>query len=144
MDGLILILGYVSHLALITPKQCKSDIPLTLAGLISTIVDISKVRKKRLNELQKVFYFHKFSQNVIQETVWKATVVPIENLRASKAKTNINNFACAKHSNGKEHHSKKCSKPRCAYCDYIKEGIFRTCKTTGIYFTLNRKYDVRG
>ena len=75
------------------PKQCKNDIPFTLAGLISTIVEISEVRKKRLDELQKVFYFHKYSQNVIQETVWKATVVPIENLRASRAKTDINNFA---------------------------------------------------
>ena len=35
------------------------------------------------------------------------------------------------YSTKKEHYSKKCTKTRCACCDYIKEGSFHTFKTTG-------------
>ena len=38
--------------------------------------------------------------------------------------------------NKKEHYSKKCTKTRCACCDYIKEGSFHTFKTTGDIFYL--------
>ena len=40
------------------------------------------------------------------------------------------------YSNKKEHCSKKCTKTRCACCDYIKEGSFHTFKTTGDIFYL--------
>ena len=40
------------------------------------------------------------------------------------------------YSNKKEYCSKKCTKTRCACCDYIKEGSFHTFKTTGDIFYL--------
>ena len=40
------------------------------------------------------------------------------------------------YSNKKEHCSKKCTKSRCACCDYIKEGSFHTFKATGDIFYL--------
>ena len=36
------------------PKQCKKNIPFTLARRICIIVENKKVRKKRLDELQKL------------------------------------------------------------------------------------------
>ena len=42
----------------------------------------------------------------------------------------------AKYSNKKEHYRKKCTKPRCTCCVYIKEGSFHTFKTTGDIFYL--------
>ena len=41
------------------------------------------------------------------------------------------NLTRVQYSNEKEHYSKKRTRPRCACCDYIKEGIFHTFKTTG-------------
>ena len=40
------------------------------------------------------------------------------------------------YSNKKEYCSKKCTKTRCACCDYIKEGSFHTFKTAGDIFYL--------
>ena len=42
----------------------------------------------------------------------------------------------AKYLNKKEHYRKKCTKPRCTCCVYIKEGSFHTFKTTGDIFYL--------
>ena len=53
----------------------------------------SEFTKKRLDELQKNLYFQEYPQNVIQEAIRKATSIFIGNLRASKAKTVINNLA---------------------------------------------------
>ena len=53
----------------------------------------SEFTKKRLDELQKVLYFQEYPQNVIQEAIRKTTSISIENLRASKAETVINNLA---------------------------------------------------
>ena len=76
------------------PKQCKNNIPFGLARRIGTLVENSKVRKKKsLDELQKVWYFQEYSQNLIQKAIWKTTSILIENLNVSKAKTGINNLA---------------------------------------------------
>ena len=75
------------------PKQCKKNIPFTLARRICTIVENNEVRKKRLDELQKVLYSQEYPQNLVQEAIRKVTSIPIENLRASKAKTDSNNLA---------------------------------------------------
>ena len=48
------------------PKQCKKNIPFTLARKICTIVENNEVRKKRLDELQKVLYSQEYPQNLIQ------------------------------------------------------------------------------
>ena len=53
----------------------------------------NEVRKKRLDELQKVLYSQEYPQNLVQEAIRKVTSIPIENLRASKAKTDSNNLA---------------------------------------------------
>ena len=81
------------HLTLATHKQCKNNIPFTLARRICTIVENSEFIKKRLNELQKVLYSQEYPQNLIEEAIRKAQSIPIENLRASKAKTDNNNLA---------------------------------------------------
>ena len=73
--------------------QCKNTIPFTLARRICTIVENSEVRKRRLNELQKVLCSQNYPQNLIQEVIRKATSIYIENLRASKAKTDSSNLA---------------------------------------------------
>ena len=75
------------------PKQCKKNIPFTLARRICTIVENNEVRKKRLDELQKLLYSQEYPQNLVQETIRKVTSIPIENLRASKTKTDSNNLA---------------------------------------------------
>ena len=51
-----------------------------------------EVRKKRLNELQKVLFSQEYPQNLIQELIQKVTSIPIEDLRASKAKPGSNNL----------------------------------------------------
>ena len=76
------------HLILATPNNAK-----TLARRICTVAENSEVGKKSLDELQKVLYFQEYPQNLIQEAIQKATSIPIENLRASKAKTDSNNLA---------------------------------------------------
>ena len=75
------------------PKQCKNNIPFILARRICTIMENSEVRKERLDELKKVLYSHEYPQNLIQEAIRKATSIPIENLRTSKAETDSNNLA---------------------------------------------------
>ena len=75
------------------PKQCKNNIPFTLARRIYTIVENSEVRKKHLHKLQKVLYYPEYSQNLIQEAIRKVTSIPIEGLRTSQAKTYSNNLA---------------------------------------------------
>ena len=45
-------------------------------------------------------------------------------------------LARAIYSTKKKHCSKKCTKTRCACCNYIKEGSFHTFKTTGDIFYL--------
>ena len=87
-----LILGDVFHLTLATPKQCKNNILFTLARRICTTVENSEVRKKRSNKLQKVLYSQEYPQNLIQEAIQKVKPIPIENLRASKVKTDSNNL----------------------------------------------------
>ena len=72
------------------PKQCKSNIPFTLAWRICSPVKNSEVWKKRLDEPQKVLYSPEYPQNLIQEAIQKATGIPIENLRPSKAKADSN------------------------------------------------------
>ena len=74
-------------------KQCKNNIPFTRARRIFTIVKNSEVRKKYLDELQKVLYSQEYPQNVIQEAIRIATSFPIEKLRTSKAKTDSKNLA---------------------------------------------------
>ena len=59
----------------------------------------NEVRKKRLDELQKVLYSQEYPQNVIEEAIRKVTSIPIENLRASKAKTDSYNLAFVTTSN---------------------------------------------
>ena len=71
------------------PKQCKNSIPYTLARRTCTN---SEVRKKRLDELQNVLYSQKYPQNLVQEAIRKVTSIHIENSRASKVKTDINNL----------------------------------------------------
>ena len=73
-------------------KQCKNNIPFTLARRICTTGKNSEVRKKSLNELQKVLYSQEYPQNLIQEAIRKVRPIPIENLRGSKAKTDSNNL----------------------------------------------------
>ena len=51
------------------PKQCKKNIPFTLARKICTIVENHEVRKKRLDELQKVLYSQEYPQNLIQKAI---------------------------------------------------------------------------
>ena len=46
-------------------KQCKNNILFTRARRICTIVENSEVRKKYLDELQKVLYSQEYPQNVI-------------------------------------------------------------------------------
>ena len=75
------------------PKQCKNNIPFTLARRICTIVENNKVRKRLFDELQKVLYSQEYPQNLIQEAIRKVTSNPIENLRVSKAKTDSNKLA---------------------------------------------------
>ena len=75
------------------PKQCKNNIPFTLARRICTIVENSEDRKKRLNELQKVFIFPRITTKFIQKAIPKATSISIENLRISEAKADNNNLA---------------------------------------------------
>ena len=53
----------------------------------------SEVRKKRLDELQKVLSSQEYAQNLIQEVIRRARNIPTENLRTSKAKTDSNNLA---------------------------------------------------
>ena len=74
-------------------KQCKINIPLTLARRICTIAGNNEVRKKFLEELQKVLYSQEYPQRLVQEAIRKVTSIPTENLRASKAKTDSNNLA---------------------------------------------------
>ena len=81
------------HSTLAFPQKCKNDLPFTLAKRICTIAENSEVRKKRLNELQKVLYLQEYPQNLVQEAIRKAISVPIENLWGSKAKTDSNNLA---------------------------------------------------
>ena len=45
-----------------------------------------------MDKLQKVLHFQEYLQNLIQEAIQKATSIPIENLRASKSKTDSNNL----------------------------------------------------
>ena len=71
------------------PKQSKNNIPFALARRIFIIAENSEVREKPLDELQKVLCSQKCPQNLIQEAIQKATSIPTENLRASKAKTLI-------------------------------------------------------
>ena len=68
-----------------THTHAHTHTPFTLARRICDIVENSEVRKKRLDELQKVLYFQEYPQNLIQEAIRKATNISIENLRASKA-----------------------------------------------------------
>ena len=68
------------------PKQCKNNIPFTLARRICAIVENNDVRKKRLDELQKILYSQEYPQNLIQEAIQKVTSIPIENLRPQKLK----------------------------------------------------------
>ena len=75
------------------PKQCKKNIPFTLARRICIIVENNEVRKKHLDELQKVLCSQEYPQNLIQEAIRKVTSIPTENLMASKAKTDSNNLA---------------------------------------------------
>ena len=75
------------------PKQCKNNIPFLIARRICTIAENSEVRKKHLDELQKVSYSQEYLQNLSQEATRKAASTPIENLRASEAKTDSNNLA---------------------------------------------------
>ena len=75
-----------------THTHTHAHTPFTLARRICTIVENSEVRKKRLEELQKVLHFQEYPQNLIQEAIRKATSISIEYLRASKAKTVINNL----------------------------------------------------
>ena len=75
------------------PKQCKKYMLFTLARRTCTIAENDKVRKKRLGELQKTLYLQEYPQNLIQEVIRKVASIPIENLRASKAKTDNNNLA---------------------------------------------------
>ena len=75
------------------PKQCKKNIPFTLARRICIIVENNEVRKNRLDELQKVLCSQEYPQNLIQEAIRKVTSIPTENLMASKAKTDSNNLA---------------------------------------------------
>ena len=42
---------------------------------------------------KKCLYSHEYLQNLIEESIRKATSIPIENLRASKGKTDSNNLA---------------------------------------------------
>ena len=84
------ILGDVFHLTLATPNNAKT---ITLARRICVIVENNEVRKKRLDELQKVLYSQEYPQNLVQEAIRKVTSIPIENLSASKAKTDSYNLA---------------------------------------------------
>ena len=59
----------------------------------------NEVRKKLLGELQKVLYSQEYPQSLIQEAIRKVTSIPIENLRASKAKTDSYNLAFVTTSN---------------------------------------------
>ena len=52
----------------------------------------AKLEKKCLNELQKDLYSQQCLQNLIQESIRKATSIPIENLRASKGKPDSNDL----------------------------------------------------
>ena len=85
------------------PKQCKNNIPFTPARRICTIVENSADRKKRLNELQKVFMFPRITTKFIQKAIPKATSISIENLRISEAKADNNNltFVTTFHPNNK-------------------------------------------
>ena len=75
------------------PKQCKKNIPFTLARRIFTIVENKEVRKKHVDEVQKVLYSQEYPQNLVQEAIRKVATIPTKNLRASKAKTDSNNLA---------------------------------------------------
>ena len=77
----------------VNPKQCKKYIPFTLARRNCAIVENNEVRKKRLDELQKNLFSHEYPQNLIQKAIRKLTIIPFENVRPSKAKTNSNNLA---------------------------------------------------
>ena len=74
------------------PKQYKNDILFTLARRICTIAENKEIRKKRLDELQKIFCSQEYSQDLIQEAIRKATSISTENLMTSKAKTDSNNL----------------------------------------------------
>ena len=50
----------------------------------------SKIKKKDLNQLQKVRYSQIYQQNLNQDAIQKAIGIPIENLRTSKTKSNCN------------------------------------------------------
>ena len=73
-------------------QQCKKNIPCTLARRICTIVENNKIRKKRLEKLQKVLYSQEYRQNLVQDAIRKVTSIAIQNLRALNAKTYSNNL----------------------------------------------------
>ena len=89
------ILGDVFHLSLV--KKRNNNILFANARRICTIVEnklLKQVRrKKRLDELQKVLYSQEYPESLIQETIQKATSIPIKNLRVSKVKIDSNNLA---------------------------------------------------
>ena len=53
----------------------------------------NEVRKKHLDELQKVLYSQEYPQHLIQEAIQKVTSIPIQNLRVSNAKADSNDLA---------------------------------------------------
>ena len=46
-----------------------------------------------MDEPQKVIYSEEYPRNLNQDAIWKVTSIPIENIRASKAKSDNNNLA---------------------------------------------------
>ena len=75
-------------------KQYKNNTPLTLARRICTMVENSEVRKKMFGRSSKSFIFPRISKkNLIQRAIRKRTSIPIENLRASNAKTDSNSLS---------------------------------------------------
>ena len=59
---------------------------------IWNIGENSKIRKKHLNQLQKVRYSQIYQQNLNQEAIQKAIGIAIENLRSSKTKSAIKRY----------------------------------------------------
>ena len=71
------------------PRHTKRTIPFNLARRICTIVSENELRKKRLDELQKMLIERKYPVELVRFGIDKATQTPITELRKKKDDNHI-------------------------------------------------------
>ena len=67
------------------PRHCLTNLPLSLASRMGTIVENENVKAKRFKELKKPLLEQKYPRSLIEANILRAKEIPLEILRQPKA-----------------------------------------------------------